>query len=230
VAAGITKSEARPAYRAITAAAAVIMAPFARLHTERMDIAVDLRYAIVVANHRSFFDVLVVLSGFRRMQRYPRLLVAIEYFERRSTGWALRAIGAVPVDRKRPGDIEARVRAVLDAGIPIFMLPEGRLAGTPGDPLSLGEFRTGAARIANSCGAQVWALGHVGTDALWPRTARLPRLNPFNRKEVVAVGSPIELTMTGDAVSDTAMIRADISELLVEAQSIRQARAAKVAS
>lgn len=224
------KSEAPWAFRAIAALAAVLMAPFARLHTERMEIAHELRAAIVVANHRSFFDVLVVLSGFRRMQRYPRLLVAVEYFERRSTGWALRSIGAVPVDRSTPGDIESKVKEHIDAGIPIFMLPEGKLAGTVGDPLSLGEFRTGAARMASSCETEIWAIAHVGTDALWPRTARVPRLNPFKRKEVVAVGAQSLLTMTGDAANDTAMIRAQVQELLVEAESIRHERAAIVAS
>lgn len=48
----------------------------------------------------------------------------------------LRSAGAIPLDRNNPAThLEGALR-VLDADIPILMMPEGVLSGEPGDPTS----------------------------------------------------------------------------------------------
>ncbi len=189
----------------------------------RMGVAHRERNVVVVCNHRSMFDFVMALLAFRRLGRYPRVIVASEYFERRFAGWALRLAGAVPLDRRNPTQYYETAKAVLDAGIPIVILPEGKLSGTAGDPVSHGQFKRGAARLAAKCDVSVWALGHVGTDALWPRGRAFPRLNPFRRRPVVVLGAADVVWMSGDEVRDTIMLESIVADLLVEANEIFEA-------
>ncbi|MDH3754910.1 MAG: 1-acyl-sn-glycerol-3-phosphate acyltransferase, partial [Acidimicrobiia bacterium] len=154
-------------------------------------------------------------------RRYPRVVVASEWFERRSTGWALRAAGALPIDRSDPSTQYAAARRVLDAGIPILVLPEGQLSGDPTDPTSVGVFKTGAARLALHCNSPVWPLAIVGADDVWPIGNRLPRLNPFRRRCVLVLGAEELLTVEGDRRLATEQIRTAVVRLLREAVELR---------
>lgn len=209
-------------YRWIAAIAAGLVWPFVRIDTLRLDIADRTRTAVVIANHRSYFDIAVALIAFRRLKRFPRVIVASNWFERRSTGSLLRMAGAIPMDRRNPAVHLAAAKRVLEAGIPVLILPEGRLAGEPGDPTSTGEFKTGAARLAAHCGTDVWALAHVGTDEIWPRDKRTPRLGLRRQRGVVLLGHERLLAVNGDPRSSTAELQAAVVELLAEATVIHR--------
>jgi len=217
--------EAPPVYRFLAILCACIFSPFVKIRHERTDVAAREKTGIVIANHRSYFDAVMALVVFHRLRRYPRVVVAHEYFEMRVIGWMLRSAGAVPLDRDNPDTFDNAATQILDAGIPILMLPEGRLSGVPGDPTSLGEFKTGAARIAHNLGQPIWALGHVGCDEVWPPGTRVPRMNPFRRREVLLLGGADLIWTEGDVAADTEMLRAAVQGILEENVALLQERA-----
>ena len=107
---------------------------------------------LVVANHNSHLDTLVLMSLFP-LRRLPRIhpVAAAEYFLRnRLLAWFARdLIGIIPIDRRarlRAGDLFAGVTDSLDRGEVVILFPEG----SRGDPERLGEFKTGIAHIAEA--------------------------------------------------------------------------------
>ena len=213
-------------YRWLAVVVSVLVWPFGAVESRRLEVAHRIRTGVVVTNHRSFFDVPMALVVFRRIRRYPRVLVAAHWFERPGTGQLLRLAGAIPLDRTNPAVHLEAARRVLGAGVPILVLPEGRLAGEPGRPTSTGEFKTGAARLAADCGVPVWALGHVGTDEVWPRDRALPRLNPLRRRRVVLVGSDRVREVDGDVRAATLEIHGDVVAAIEHAVETRNELAA----
>lgn len=204
-------------YRGIAALTAALVWPFVRVETLRLDVAHHNRTAVVIANHRSLFDAAVGLVAFRRLKRYPRVIVASHWFERRATGPLLRLAGAIPIDRADPAMYLEEAKRVLDHGIPILILPEGRLSGEPGRPTSTGEFKTGAARLAAHCGTAVWPLALVGTDEVWPRGQRRPRWGLRRSRHVVLLGHERLLPVNGDPRGATDQIAREVVVLLEEA-------------
>ena len=191
------------------------------MRTHRLDIANQIQTAVIVANHRTYFDAVVGLVAFHRVKRYPRVIVAAEYFEMRIIGWMLRSAGAIPLDRSDPSIFDDAARRVLAAGIPILVLPEGKLAGVMGDPTTLGEFRYGAARIAHDHDVPVFALAHVGCDDVWPRGHRFPITRPWRRPPVDLIGAAELIDTTGDVDTDTTSVETVVQDLLVEMVELR---------
>jgi 1-acyl-sn-glycerol-3-phosphate acyltransferase len=207
-------------YRWIAAVTAFLVWPFVRVDTLRLDVARRTRTAVVIANHRSLFDAAVGLIAFHRLKRYPRVIVASHWFERRGTGPLLRMAGAIPMDRDDPSMHLDAAKQVLDAGIPVLVLPEGRLSGEKGRPTSTGEFKTGAARLAAHCNVGVWPLGLVGTDETWPRGDKSPRFGLRRSRRVVLLGHERIIEVDGDFKASTEELRTAIVGLLEEAVAL----------
>jgi putative phosphoserine phosphatase/1-acylglycerol-3-phosphate O-acyltransferase len=200
----------------------VLCAPFVRFDLAGgEELNQRIRAVVLAVNHRSLFDVAAGLIVFHRYRRYPRVLIARTYVEGRWTGPFARAIGAIPVDRgARDGRaVEAAVE-VLAEGATILLLPEGRLHWDPTDPISTGPAATGAARIAAAADVPVVAAGMVGTERVWARTHRVPRLNPFRRPTVCVriADHPVELRDL-DPRAATEAVMADVRRLMTEAQA-----------
>lgn len=105
--------------------------------------------ALVVANHNSHLDVLVLLSLFP-LRLLPRLqpVAAADYFLRnRWLAWfSTRLIGIVPIERgggTAHRDPLAPVEAALAEGAIVILFPEG----TRGEPEVLGPLRSGVAHL-----------------------------------------------------------------------------------
>lgn len=81
--------------------------------------------AIVVANHISFADVLVISASFPK-RRLPRYLAKAELFRIPILRGLIRALGAIPLER-RGADVGAIRRAisVIEAGDILSLFPQG---------------------------------------------------------------------------------------------------------
>ena len=106
--------------------------------------------ALIVANHNSHLDTLVLISLFP-LHCLPQIrpLAAADYFLRnRLLAWfALNLIGIVPLQRElKPsaGDPLAAASAALAQGAMLILFPEG----SRGEPEHLSRFKSGVAHLA----------------------------------------------------------------------------------
>jgi putative phosphoserine phosphatase/1-acylglycerol-3-phosphate O-acyltransferase len=173
--------------------------------------------AIVVGNHRSYFDGVAVGLAINQIGRVARFLGKKEVFDVPVVGAGARMLGGIRVERGTGSDEPLHEAAkALEAGEVIMLMPEGTIPRGPAffEPELKG--RWGAARLAAMTKAPVIPLGLWGTEKVWPRNARLPNLNPLNRPLVtVKAGPPVPLNY-GDADADTKAIMSAIVNLLPE--------------
>lgn len=106
--------------------------------------------ALIVANHNSHLDTLVLISLFP-LHRLPQIrpVAAVDYFLRnRCLAWfALHVIGIVPLQREikaSTGDPLAAASAALQQGAILILFPEG----SRGEPERLSRFKSGVAHLA----------------------------------------------------------------------------------
>ncbi len=106
--------------------------------------------ALIVANHNSHLDTLVLISLFPLHQLpHIRPVAAVDYFLRnRLLAWfALNVIGIVPLQREikaSAGDPLAAASAALQQGAILILFPEG----SRGEPERLSRFKSGVAHLA----------------------------------------------------------------------------------
>jgi 1-acyl-sn-glycerol-3-phosphate acyltransferase len=151
---------------------------------------------IVVANHTSFADgILLALVG-RRLGRSLRLMATGGVFRSGLVGPFVRRLGFIPVHRgtsAAAGSLDAAATA-LEAGEAVGLFPEGRITR---DPQHWPErSRTGAVRLALRTGAPVVPVALVGAQQVVGTTGIIARLlrNTLLRPRVsVAVGEPIDV-------------------------------------
>jgi putative phosphoserine phosphatase/1-acylglycerol-3-phosphate O-acyltransferase len=175
--------------------------------------------AIVVANHRSYFDpaALVVLAA--RAGRALRFLGKKEVFDAPLVGQAMRSLGHIRVDRGTGSDAPLdAAAAALAAGELICILPQGTIPR--GEAFFDADLvgRPGAARLAARSGAPVIPVGLWGTEAVWPRSSKVPVVWNVLRPPTVDVraGPPLSLGLE-DPTTDTASIMEAIQALLPDA-------------
>ncbi len=192
-----------------------LMAPNARVEIEGIEHIPATGAAIVVFNHRSYFDPAIMGLVLAKAGRNMRGLGKKELFDVPIMGRLARAMGGIRVDRGTGSDepLEAAV-AALEVGELLMMAPEGTIPRGPAffDPELKG--RWGAARLAAATHAPVIPVGLWGTEKVWPRSSRLPRLSLNDRPLVTAtVGPPVELKYRSPD-ADTKRIMKAISALL----------------
>jgi putative phosphoserine phosphatase/1-acylglycerol-3-phosphate O-acyltransferase len=192
--------------------------PYAHFDLQNLDRIPSTGPAIVVANHRSYFDTAAVGLTIMRAGRAPRFLGKKEVFDAPVIGPLARALGGIRVDRGSGSDEPLREAArAVAAGEAVALMPQGTIPRGRAffDPVLKG--RTGAARLAAMTRAPVVPLGIWGTEHVWPRRERLPRV--WNLADpplvTVRVGPPVELAYE-DPHEDTERIMSAISDLLPE--------------
>ena len=189
--------------------------PYARFEFSGLEHLPATGPAIVVANHRSYFDVVAMSLVSVNSGRPVRFLGKREVFDAPVVGPAARWLGGIRVDRGTGSDepLQAAARA-LRAGEVIMLMQQGTIPRGPAifEPELKG--RWGAARLAAMSGAPVIPVGLWGTEQVWPRSSRVPRLGGLRRPLVtVRVGPEVEL-FHNDPDEDTKRIMHAITDLL----------------
>jgi 1-acyl-sn-glycerol-3-phosphate acyltransferase len=145
---------------------------------------------IVVANHVSFFDSVLLMFS---LPRPVSFIGKAEYTDNPVTNWLFCGAGMIPVRRESPGDLAHvfdEVADVLESGGVIGVFPEG----TRSRDGMLHRGHVGAAHLAITTGTPIVPVGLIGTDRVLPPGARIVR--PF-RPVTIAVGEPIDVRALG---------------------------------
>ncbi len=190
--------------------------PYARFDVAGVENVPSSGPVVIVANHRSYFDVAAVGLVAARLRRPVRFLGKRELFDAPVIGTLASALGGIPVDRENdPGRSMAEAESALRAGEVVIVLPQGTIPRGEAffDPVLVG--RTGAARLARSTGAPVVPIGLWGTEQVWPRSSRFPDVTGVAHPPLVRVrvGRPLEVA-SDDAVAETAALMERIVDLL----------------
>jgi 1-acyl-sn-glycerol-3-phosphate acyltransferase len=120
---------------------------------------------IVVSNHESYADVLVLLAN---LPMQVRFLAKRSIFRVPVLGWSIRAAGFVPVDRGDRSRSFATVETALKRlgkGRSLVVFPEETRTRTG----ALSPFKKGAAMLAAKTGFPILPLGIAGTRQVLPR-------------------------------------------------------------
>lgn len=154
--------------------------------------------AIIVANHISGLDPLLLIAASKRPLRF---LIAREEYQRFGMQWLFRAAGCIPVDRDgRPEKSLRQALKALQQGEVIAMFPHGRIHLDSEPPRKL---KAGFARLAVWSRAPIYA---VRIDGVAGQGKILSA--PFiPGKVLLTIATPIQanadaLDQTIDSVSD----------------------------
>lgn len=179
------------------------------LHPERLERG---RSFVVVANHESFCDILVLLAN---LPMQVRFLAKRSVFRVPVLGWSIAAAGFIPVDREDRSRGTETVQAALDrlsGGRSLVIFPEETRTRN-GELL---PFKRGAAHLALRSGLPILPVALAGTLRVLKRGSLLITPGPV----VMTVGNPIEVSgrTLRDREAVTRAVREEVQALRDEAQ------------
>src|SRR3954467_607882 len=159
---------------------------------------------VVVSNHESFADILLISY----LPWEMKWLSKAELFRIPVMGWMMRLAGDIPVKRGfGPSAAEAmeRCRQVLDRRVSVMIFPEGTRSRTR----ELLPFKDGAFRLAIEAGVPILPLAVSGTGTALPKHGWR-----FGRSAAeVRVLEPIETT--GLTLDDVPALKLRVREVIV---------------
>jgi putative phosphoserine phosphatase/1-acylglycerol-3-phosphate O-acyltransferase len=190
--------------------------PYARFEFTGIENLPESGAFIMAANHRSYFDAIALALLVAKLGRPVRFLAKQELFQAPLLGRIVASLGGIRVDREgNPAQALRCAEQVLLAGEGVLLFPQGTIPRGEEfqDPVLRGK--TGVVRLARATGAAVYPVGVWGTERVWPRDARVPRIANVMRPPLVQVrvGPALRLGK-GDLRAETARIMEAISELL----------------
>ena len=174
---------------------------------------------IIVPNHVSHFDPLVVAHYIYGAGRWPRFLGKASLWRVPVLGFLLRKTLQIPVER---GSVEAvkSLDALIDAlhgGGAVVIYPEGTTTRQP--DLWPMRGKTGAARLALVTGAPVVPLANWGAETVFdPRTNRL-KVHPRTPVSVAA-GKPIDLSRWAGANPSRAVLEQMTEAIMLDIRDL----------
>jgi 1-acyl-sn-glycerol-3-phosphate acyltransferase len=162
---------------------------------------------VVVSNHESFVDILLI----SHLPWEMKWLSKVEIMRIPVLGWAMRIAGDIPVERgTRRSGVKAmlRCREILRGGVSVIIFPEG--TRSPTDELL--PFKDGAFRLAIEAGVPVLPLAVTGSrGALAKHDWRVGR-----SEAVVRVLPPVDTT--GLTTDDVPALRERVREMIAAAR------------
>lgn len=176
--------------------------------------------ALIVGNHISNYDP-VVLGAFLVMNgRWPHWLAKKEIFDVPVVGWVAGHADQIPVDRKAPGpEVLAHARRALAQGMTLVMYPEGTITGDPLHWPMVGH--TGAARLAMETGVPVIPVGQWGPhEVMGFKEMTFPKV--FPRKTMhLHCGPPVDLSEFHSDTHDQQAVRRATEKIMeaIDAQT-----------
>ncbi len=182
-----------------------------RLHLENPENLPKEGPAIVVANHLSFFDSVLLMFA---LPRPVSVLGKAEYSDRPITKWLFCGAGMIPIRRQNPAALVGAFKQIgdlLNDGKVVGIFPEGTRSR---DGL-LHRGHSGAAHLALTTGAPLVPVGIVGTDRILPTGARIVR--PFQHA-TISFGEPIRTAEAGFTKSTNHSRREITDQLMREIQ------------
>ncbi len=199
--------------------------PYARFAISGLDHLPKAGPAIVVGNHRSYFDPMAMAVALAKRGRPVRFLGKKEVFDAPIVGQVAKAMGGIRVERGTGSDEPlAEAAAALLAGEVVALMPQGTIPRGKAffDPMPKG--RWGAAKLAQMTGAPVIPVGLWGTEKVWPRCERLPNVLALRHPPTVtiSVGAAVAGLTGESADADTKRImKAIVAQLPAEARKKR---------
>jgi 1-acyl-sn-glycerol-3-phosphate acyltransferase len=182
--------------------------------------------AILACNHVSALDgVVLALTTARHAQRMTRFLVAAEFFDKATMGWALRLYRQIPLSRGKADAVALdEAVATIRSGAVAGIFPEGTVNPDPDGGLRRG--RRGVGRIALATGAPVVPVGIWGTQDRWPQRGLHSR-RPWRRTIAVVYGEPIDPRGDAESLEDVQvfadLVMTGIAKQVAEARALAEA-------
>jgi 1-acyl-sn-glycerol-3-phosphate acyltransferase len=139
--------------------------------------------AVLSGNHVSYMDPVLLWCGAPRPCHF---MAKAELWDLKVIGWGLPRLWAFPVKRGESDRTSiATATELLTSGELIGVFPEGT-RGVSGSP-QLEEAHGGAAFLAMRAGVPIVPIAFVGTERVWPKGKRFPRL----ARVTISYGKPI---------------------------------------
>ncbi len=170
--------------------------------------------AVLVSNHQSLGDILVLFGLYRPYKWVSKASV----FKVPLVGWNMRLARYIPLVRGNRSSIErmmAQCRYWLEQGVPILMFPEG----TRSKDGSLLPFKEGAFRLAVEAGCPVIPIALNGTAATLPKHGFLIRRRANCKVRVLPPVHPRDVDNDVGALKDKVVEVIDAERLALEAES-----------
>jgi 1-acyl-sn-glycerol-3-phosphate acyltransferase len=128
---------------------------------------------LLIANHESYFDPLLVGLAVRRQISY---LARKSLFRNPAFAWLIRNLGAVPIDLDGMGREGLQISTdILKQENPLLVFPEGERSRLG----HLQAFKPGMMLILKKCPVPVLPIGIAGAYESFPLHRKLPILSPL---------------------------------------------------
>jgi 1-acyl-sn-glycerol-3-phosphate acyltransferase len=127
------------------------------------DEVLSIRSAVIVSNHASYIDPILMISLFEKQ----KTIVKRTFFKLPVFGWILKTSGYIPSALDGNTDMIRRIKemgAYLATGGNLFIFPEG----TRSRDGRIGRFNKSAFKIASNCNAPIYVLFIQNTHFLYP--------------------------------------------------------------
>jgi 1-acyl-sn-glycerol-3-phosphate acyltransferase len=141
--------------------------------------------AIVVANHLSGLDALLMIAASNRPLRF---LIAKEQYQRFGIQWFLRSVGCIPVERQaRPQRGFRAALRMLAQGEVVALFPHGTIHLDSDPPRRL---KAGVVKLAKMSGCPIYPVRLDGINGQGHTILSIP----WRSHAVLKIGTPIDAT------------------------------------